>query len=79
MLCIECSHENCGTLLHMHTKTCMCGALFDLYAATVHPIVLPITHTLDTHPNTWHRVGTPKSGNTPPHSIYKFHLMHNCL
>ena len=23
---------NCRTLLHMHTKTCMCGALCDLFA-----------------------------------------------
>ena len=26
---------NCRTLLHMHTRTCMCGALFDLRAAEI--------------------------------------------
>ena len=27
------SCENCRTLLHVHTRTCMCGALFDLRVA----------------------------------------------
>ena len=28
--------SNCGTLLHMQTRTCMCGALCDLLAAACH-------------------------------------------
>ena len=31
--CAGHSCENCRTLLHMHTRTCMCGALFGLRAA----------------------------------------------
>ena len=27
------SYEKCRILLHMHTRTCMCGALCDLRAA----------------------------------------------
>ena len=27
-----CSHEITTRVLHMHTRTCMCGALVDLYA-----------------------------------------------
>ena len=30
--CVGHSCENCQPLLHMHTRTCMCGALFDVRA-----------------------------------------------
>ena len=39
--CAGHSCENCRTLLHMHTRTCMCGALFDLRAAWRPPSPLP--------------------------------------
>ena len=39
VLCVS----NCRTLLHMHTRTCMCRALLGLRAALVlpHPLSFP--------------------------------------
>ena len=37
--------KNCRKLLHMHTRTCMCGALYDLLAPPP-PAGIPV-HTCD--------------------------------
>ena len=49
---------NCRTLLHMHTRTCLCGALFDLRAARPGP-----THHNGNSTEKLHSPDSPQSGD----------------
>ena len=42
---------NCRTLLHMHTRTCMCGALYDMLAAPSSCVLSSSAHHMGQQPS----------------------------